>query len=119
MADVKKLMTDWLIFKEQEKVANEKRAKVEIELYKEVMQQIEIKKEGTTHFECDGVKLTLESKMSVSVDQEKAAEHPELFNCKYEFSKTKNKALSPSQVRLQEEMIVIKPSKPTFKVTVL
>lgn len=119
MNETKRLMTDWLLAKEQEKAANERRVKLEIELYKIAMKSVEIKKEGTTNFEVDGVKLTIKSSMSVKVDQDKAALHPDLFNIKYEFSKTKNKGLTKEQLETQADLIVITPSKPTFEVKVL
>lgn len=115
----KKLMTDWLVAKEQEETAAKTRFDIECKLYKAVMETVEIKKEGTTKYENDGIKLTITSRMNVSVDQTKAEEYPHLFKTKYEYSKTINKALSPSQIHLQEEMIVIKPGKPTFAIEVL
>lgn len=119
MSDAKTLMTSWLLAKEQEKSANERRLKIEIELYKLAMKSVEIKKEGTTNFEVDGVKLTIKSSMSVKVDQDKAALHPDLFNVKYEYSKTKSKGLTKEQLETQADLIVITPSKPTFEVKVL
>lgn len=119
MSGAKKLMTDWLLAKEQEKSANERRLKIEIELYKIAMKSVEIKKEGTTNFEDDGVKLVITSKMSVKVDQDKAALHPDLFAVKYEFSKTKNKGLTKEQLQTQLDIVVTTPAKPTFEVKVL
>ncbi len=112
----KKLMTDWLVAKEQEQEANARRFNIECALYKAVMETVDIKKEGTTNYELDGLKLTITSRMDVKVDQEKAAHYPELFVAKYEFSKTLNKNLSAEQIAEQENYIVVKPSKPTFKV---
>lgn len=119
MSDAKTLMTSWLLAKEQEKAANERRLKIEIELYKVAMKSVEIKKDGTTNFEVDGVKLVITSKMSVKVDQDKAALYPDLFSVKYEFSKTKNKGLTKDQLQTQLDLIVTTPAKPTFEVKVL
>lgn len=113
---IKKMMGEWLIAKEQEAEANARRFKIECELYKAVMETVEIKKEGTTNYEADGLKLTITSRYDVKVDQEKAAKNPELFVTKYEFSKTLNKALTPEQIDLQGDLIVIKPGKPTFAI---
>lgn len=113
---IKKLMGDWLVVKEEEIAANAKRFNIECALYKAVMEKVEIKKEGSTNFEEDGLKLTITSRMDVKVDQEKAAENPELFVTKYEFSKTHNKKLTPEQIDLQGDFVVVKPGKPTFKV---
>lgn len=115
----KKIMTDWLVAKEEEKRATEKRLKIEMDLYKSAMKKVEIKKEGTTNYEEDGVKLTIVSKMSFKVDQSKAAQHPELFNVKYDYSKTISKGLTKDQLEAQADMIVITPSKPSFSVSIL
>ena len=119
MSVTKKLMGDWLIAKEQEKEANAKRLKIEVELYKLAMKQVEIKKDGSSSIEDDGMKLTIKSSYSVKVDQAKAALCPELFNVKYDFSKTLNKSLTAEQLDLQGDMIVMTPAKPTFEVKVL
>ncbi len=113
---IKKLMTDWLVAKEQEQEANARRFNIECALYKLVMEQTEIRKEGATNFEEDGLKLTITSRYDVKVDQEKAAANPELFVTKYEFSKTFNKGLTPEQIDLQGDMVVVKPGKPTFAI---
>jgi hypothetical protein len=116
MSTTRKLMADWLIAKEQEQEANARRYNIEIALYKAVMETVEIKKEGTTNFEDDGLKLTITSRMDVKVNQEMAANHPELFVTKYDFSKTFNKNLTAEQLDLQGDCIVIKPGKPTFAI---
>jgi len=119
MKSAKELMTDWLLAKSQEKAANDRRLKIEIELYKIAMKKVQIKKEGTTNFEEDGVKLVITSKMSVKVDQDKAALYPDLFKVKYEHSKTVDKGLTKEQLETQADLIVITPAKPSFEVKVL
>ncbi len=116
---IKKMMTDWLIAKEEEQTANAKRFNIECALYKAVMEKAEIKKEGTTNYEEDGVKLTITSRMDMKVDQEMAANNPELFLTEYKFSKTHNKNLSADQIDLQGDMVVVKPGKPTFAIKVM
>lgn len=116
MSNTKKLMADWLIAKEQEQEANARRYNIEIALYKAVMETVEIKKEGTTNFEDDGLKLTITSRMDVKVDQELAATVPHLFVKKYEYSKTLVKTLDEEAQKAIHDYITIKPGKPTFSI---
>lgn len=116
---IRTLMQDWLIAKEAEQEWNAKRLNIEVELYKLTMEKVEIKKEGTTNFSDDGIKLTITSRMNISVDQEKAAENPDLFVTKYEYSKTKCKNMTDEMISVVQDIITVKPGKPTFNVSVL
>lgn len=116
---IKELSMKWLRFKEEEQKANAERLKIEVALYKAVMEQTEIKKEGTTNHEEDGIKLTLRSTLNVSVDQARASEFPKLFKVKYEYSKTMLSEFSHDELNTIQDIITIKPSKPTFSLSVL
>lgn len=116
---IKKLMTDWLIAKEKEDHANKERIAIEIALYKAIAEKTEISRDGSTKYEDDGVKCTITSRMSVSVDQEMASQRPELFSVKYDYSKTKLKELSHEDLSIIQDIVTFKPAKPSFKVEVL
>lgn len=116
---IRELMADWLMAKETEDAANAKRLAIEVDLYRAVMETVEIKKEGSTTYDDDGMKLTITSRMNISVDQEAAANFENLFVKKYEFSKTLAKGFSDAELETVQNLIVMKPAKPTFKVSVL
>ena len=119
LAMTKKLMTEWLLAKEREDEANKDRLNIEIQLYKAITEKTEIPKEGVTKFEDDGVKCTITSKFNVTVDQEQAALRPELFSVKYDYSKTKLKNFTPTELSAIQDIVTFKPGKPSFKVEVL
>lgn len=118
---IKELSQKWIAAKEQEKKANEERLRVEIELYKAVMEQTEINKEGSTTLSdlVNGFKITITSGMNVAVDQAKAINAPYLFKTKFEYSKTVLKDLPAEMQDQVHDYITIKPSKPTFSVSKL
>ena len=116
---IKELSTKWIEAKEREEAANKVRLAIEIDLYKAIMEQKEIKKEGFTNFEYDGFKINITSRMNVTVDQEKALNAPYLFKTNYEYSKTTLAGLPEEMQDQVHGYITMKPSKPTFKVEVL
>jgi hypothetical protein len=116
---IKTLSTQWLMAKSKEQAANAERLNIEISLYKEIAKSNEINKDGSTKIDADGIKVTITSGLTTSVDQEKAALNPELFSVKYGYSKTILKNLSDEQVSVLQDAVTMKPSKPTFKVEVL
>jgi hypothetical protein len=115
---IKELSADWLLAKEAEQEWNAKRLKIEIELYKEIAKSNEINRDGTTKVETDGLKVTITSGLTHNVDQLMASNHPELFLCKYSYSKTILKTLTDEQVSILQDAVTSKPSKPSFKVEV-
>lgn len=116
---IKQLSEEWLRAKKIEDEANKQRLAIEVELYKAIMEQVEINKDGSTKFDTDGFKVTITSRMNVTVDQEKALNAPYLFKTKYEYSKTVLKELPAEMQDQVHDYIVIKPAKPSFKVEVL
>jgi len=116
---MKELMLKWTLAKQEESDANKKRISIEADLYREVMKTQKIAPEGSTKVECDGLKLEIVSSYTVTVDQAKAKERPDLFSCKYSYSKTLLKTLNEDQVAVIDSMISVKPAKPSFKVSVL
>ena len=116
---IKELMGKWLVSKEKENQANEERLKVEIELYKEIAKTNQITRDGAFKIERDGLKCYITTTPNISVDQEKAKDHPELFSVKYGYSKTVLKTLNDFQVSTLNDIITLKPGKPSFKIEVL
>ncbi len=116
---IKDLSMQWLQAKEKEQQANAERLNIEIALYKEIMEQTEIKREGSTNHEVDGIKINITSRMNVSVDQERAALRPDLFSVKYDYSKTMLKGMTDEDVSVLQDAVTMKPGKPTFSVVVL
>lgn len=116
---IKELSEKWIATKEREQDAAAERLNIEIALYKAVMEKTEIKKEGSTGLDEGGFKITLTSRMNVTVDQEKALNAPYLFKTKYEYSKTVLKNLPEEMQDQVHDYITIKPAKPTFKIEVM
>lgn len=116
---IKLLSSNWLIAKANEQEWNAKRLDIEISLYREIAKLNEINRDGTTKVDADGLKVSITSGYTHTVDQELAARNPFLFAVKYSYSKTVLKTLTDEQVSTLQDAVSMKPSKPSFRVEVL
>jgi hypothetical protein len=109
---MQELLSQWLELKAAERSAKEAREEVEVKLYMELKDQMNDESQATWNF--DGYKLVIKPNYTVSVDQEQAAQNPELFKVKYEMTYSQYKKIDDKF--LVDNIITIKQTKPTFSV---
>ena len=111
---MKELLTKLLELKEKERAIKEERTLIEGEIY--ALVETNLNDDKTLNVVADQYKLTVKPNFSISVDQEKAKVNPSLFKAKYEITYSQYK--KDERKGLLDEMIFIKPLKPTFSVEV-
>ena len=119
------LISEWENAKMLETAAINKRRDVEDKIVE--LMHFDNTVEGTTHYETGSAKITLNSRLSRTIDsdelQELAIEHglmdhlQHLFRWKPEINMKEWKAADPSITKPLEKAITVKPGRPTFKAT--
>lgn len=109
---MKDLLEKWVELKEAERKAKEYREEVEAEIY--MLLKNDIPDDGSTTWHMDGYKLNIKQNYSVTVDQNLAEQHRDLFKTKYELSWANYKKSEFKQTL--DNIVTIKSGKPTFSV---
>jgi hypothetical protein len=106
----------WLNLKERINDLLEQLHEVEAEIWLKASKDGKLNPKGSKSFENNGFKITIIHSDTVKVDQDLATKRPDLFRVKYEFNKSEYKNLIKSQKDFVDEVITIKPNKPSFRV---
>lgn len=113
------LYQDYLDALNEQKIANGRVLELQRQIYTKNQALYDEQNEGTVKVEEDGFKVKVVKRMSVAVDQEKAAKQKKLFTCKYGFSKELYKTASDEEKTLIDQCLTRKPAKPSFSVEAL
>lgn len=106
---------------EQIKKLTDEKLQLEIELYKENLEKMNGKEEGTVNVDYSeiGIRLKVIKKMTCTVDQDLADKIQLAFRKKYELDKKAYSSLDDDMKREVDKALTFKPSKPTFSIEVL
>ena len=109
---MKDLMDKWTKLKNEERIAKEAREDIEAELFLALKDEMNGDSQSTWNY--DNYKLVIKPNYSVKVDQELAAECPEMFKVKYEMSYSQYKKCTENI----NDIVTINQTKPSFTVEI-